>query len=204
MTNPHTERMTLADKVTAVRMVLAPCFFIVYILHIIVPFWVSTASPWTVPVLWALFFITETTDLIDGKVARRRNEVSDFGKLFDPFADTLVWITFFLCFVADRILPVIPFLVILYREFGIIFLRNLMLKKGIAMGARRGGKIKAFGYMFTGIAALLASSVQRLGIEGPYFSTLRTAALALFIVSVLISLISFADYVSVYKQASEH
>lgn len=202
MTNPHTECMTLADKVTAVRLVLAPCFFIVYISHIIVPFWVPAASPWTVPVLWGLFFIIEITDLIDGKVARRRNEVSDFGKLFDPFADTLVWITFFLCFVADRILPVIFFLVIIYREFGIIFLRNLMLKKGIAMGARKGGKIKAFGYMFTGIAALLASSVRRLGIEGSYFDTLRTAALALSIISVLISLVSFADYVSVYKQAA--
>ncbi|MDR1430108.1 MAG: CDP-alcohol phosphatidyltransferase family protein [Spirochaetaceae bacterium] len=194
--------MTLADKVTAVRLFFAPCFFIIYIFHIIMPFWVPEVSPWTVPVLWILFFVTEITDLIDGKIARRRNEVSDFGKLFDPFADTLVWITFFLCFVADRILPVIPFLVILYREFGIIFLRNLMLKKGIAMGARKGGKIKAFGYMFTGVAALLASSVRRMGIEGPYFGAFRTAAWALFIISVLISLISFADYVSVYKRAS--
>ncbi|MFP3041332.1 CDP-diacylglycerol--glycerol-3-phosphate 3-phosphatidyltransferase [Treponema primitia] len=195
--------MTLADKVTASRLVFAPCFFIVYLLHIIAPFWVSITASWTVPVLWILFFITEITDLIDGKIARSRKEVSDFGKLFDPFADTLVWITFFLCFVADRILPVIPFLVILYREFGILFLRNLMLKKGIAMGARRGGKIKAFAYMFTGIAALLASSVQRLGIGGSYFGILRIAALTLFIISVLISLISFADYISVYKQAGK-
>jgi CDP-diacylglycerol--glycerol-3-phosphate 3-phosphatidyltransferase len=195
--------MTLADKVTAIRLVFAPCFFIVYLLHIVAPFWVPITAPWTVPVLWILFFITEITDLIDGKIARSRKEVSDFGKLFDPFADTLVWITFFLCFVVDRILPVIPFLVILYREFGILFLRNLMLKMGIAMGARRGGKIKAFAYMFTGIAALLASSVQRLGIGGPYFGILRTAALAFFIISVLISLISFADYVSVYKQAGK-
>jgi CDP-diacylglycerol--glycerol-3-phosphate 3-phosphatidyltransferase len=195
--------MTLADKVTALRLVFAPCFFIVYIFHIVVPFLVPAAAPWTVPVLWALFFITEITDLIDGKVARSRKEVSDFGKLFDPFADTLVWLTFFLCFVADRILPVIPFLVILYREFGILFVRNLMLKKGVAMGARKGGKIKAFGYMFTGIAALLASSVRRLGIDGPYFAIFRIAALALFIISVLISLISFADYISVYKQAGK-
>ncbi|GHT84788.1 CDP-diacylglycerol--glycerol-3-phosphate 3-phosphatidyltransferase [Spirochaetia bacterium] len=202
----HTTPMTLADKITASRLIFAPCFFIVYILHIIVPsaigpLLVPAAAPWTVPVLWALFFITELTDLVDGKIARSRKEVSDFGKLFDPFADTLVWLTFFLCFVADRILPVIPFLVILYREFGILFVRNLMLKKGIAMGARKGGKIKAFGYMVTGIAALLASSVQRLGIEGPYFDVFRIAALAFFIVSVIISLISFADYISVYKQA---
>jgi CDP-diacylglycerol--glycerol-3-phosphate 3-phosphatidyltransferase len=188
----HTGPMTLADKVTASRLVFAPCFFVVYLF---------TEAPWTVPALWALFFITELTDLIDGKIARNRNETSDFGKLFDPFADTLVWLSFFLCFVADRILPAILFLIILYREFAILFLRNLMLRKGIAMGARRGGKIKAFAYMFTGIAALLASSVRRLGIEGAIFGIFRAAALGFFALSALISLLAFADYVSVYKQA---
>jgi CDP-diacylglycerol--glycerol-3-phosphate 3-phosphatidyltransferase len=185
--------MTLADKVTASRLVFAPCFFAVYLLE---------RAVWTVPALWALFFIIEITDLIDGKVARSRKEVSDFGKLFDPFADTLVWLTFFLCFVADRILPVIPFLIILYREFGILFLRNLMLHKGIAMGARRGGKIKAFAYMFTGISSLLASSVQRLGIEGSFFGVFHLAALGFFGLAILIALISFADYVFVYRKAS--
>jgi CDP-diacylglycerol--glycerol-3-phosphate 3-phosphatidyltransferase len=195
--------MYLADKVTALRLVFAPLFFIVYLLPIIAPFWFPQTASWTVPVLWVLFFITEITDLIDGKVARGRNEVSDFGKLFDPFADTLAWLTFFLCFVADGILPVFFFMVILYREFGILFIRNLMLKKGIAMGARKGGKIKAFGYMFTGISALLASSVQRLGIEGPFFTIFRTAGFVLFILSTLISLVSFADYVFVYKQTDK-
>jgi CDP-diacylglycerol--glycerol-3-phosphate 3-phosphatidyltransferase len=187
--------MTLADKVTALRLFFAPCFLIIYLLQA-----GSLTGPWTVPVLWVLFSITEITDSIDGKVARSRKEVSDFGKLFDPFADTLVWLTFFFCFVADRLLPVIPFLLILYREFGILFVRNLMLKKGVAMGARKGGKIKAFGYMFTGIAALLASSVQRLGIEGPYFGIFRTAALAVFCISIVIALVSFVDYLGVYRK----
>jgi CDP-diacylglycerol--glycerol-3-phosphate 3-phosphatidyltransferase len=186
--------MTLADKVTASRLVFAPSFFVVYFF---------SRVPWTVPVLWALFFITEITDLIDGKVARKRREVSDFGKLFDPFADTLVWLTFFLCFVADRILPAILFLIILYREFAILFLRNLMLRKGIAMGARRGGKIKAFAYMFTGIASLLVSSVLRLEIEGPFLRIFRIAALVFFGLSALVSLLSFADYMSVYKKAGD-
>jgi CDP-diacylglycerol--glycerol-3-phosphate 3-phosphatidyltransferase len=187
--------MTLADKVTALRLVLAPCFFIVYILPV--------GGHWIVPVLWALFFITEITDLIDGKVARSRKEVSGFGKLFDPFADTLVWLTFFLCFVADRILPVILFLIILYREFGILFLRNLMLQKGVAMGARKGGKIKAFAYMFTGIAALLASSVRRLwGIESPYFGIFRIAAWVFLGISVVISVVSFLDYLGVYRKTA--
>ena len=184
--------MTLADKVTASRLVLAPCFFAVYLFN---------GAPWTVPALWALFCVTELTDLIDGMVARSRKEVSDWGKLFDPFADTLVWLTFFLCFVVDRILPALPFLIILYREFAILFLRNLMLRKGVAMGARRGGKIKAFAYMFTGAAALLASSVRRLGIEGSLFGIFRVAALGIFVLCFLVSLLSFADYVSVYRQA---
>jgi CDP-diacylglycerol--glycerol-3-phosphate 3-phosphatidyltransferase len=183
--------MTLADKMTASRLVFAPCFFGIYLF---------ARAPWTVPALWALFCITEITDYLDGKVARSRNEVSDFGKLFDPLADTLTWITFFFCFVMDGILPTLPFLVILYREFGILFLRNLMLRKGIAMGARRGGKIKAFAYMVAGIAALLVSSLGRLGIEGVFSDILNIAALGSFVISALISLLSFADYVAVYKK----
>jgi CDP-diacylglycerol--glycerol-3-phosphate 3-phosphatidyltransferase len=190
----HTCIMTLADKVTASRLVFAPCFFGIYLF---------ARAPWTVPALWALFFITEITDLIDGKIARSRKEVSDFGKLFDPLADTLTWITFFFCFVTDRILPALPFLIILYREFGILFLRNLMLRKGTAMGARRGGKIKAFAYMFTGIASLLVSSLGRLGIEVPFFGVLRAAALGFFVLSALISLVSFVDYVVVYKKTGD-
>ncbi|AEF84462.1 CDP-diacylglycerol--glycerol-3-phosphate 3-phosphatidyltransferase [Treponema primitia ZAS-2] len=193
--------MYLADKVTASRLVFSPLFFLVYHLHNIAPFWFPAPAPWTVPALWILFFVTEITDLIDGKVARSRKEVSDFGKLFDPFADTLAWITFFLCFVADGILPAALFVVILYREFGILFLRNLMLKKGIAMGARKGGKIKAFGYMFTGIASLLASSAGRLGLEPRFFDLFCRVALAFFVLSVVISLVSFADYLRVYRAA---
>jgi CDP-diacylglycerol--glycerol-3-phosphate 3-phosphatidyltransferase len=53
--------------------------------------------------------------------------------------------------------------------------------------------------MFTGITALLASSVQRLGLEGPLFGIFRSAALAFFVLSVLVSLLSFADYLKVYR-----
>jgi len=101
--------MTVADKVTSIRLILAPFFFVVYLL----PRWFSIGASWTVPVLWILFIIAELTDLVDGKVARSRNEVSDFGKLFDPFADTLVRITYFLCFVVDNILPALLLMIIL-------------------------------------------------------------------------------------------
>jgi len=192
--------MTSADKITSIRLVLAPIFFIVYFL----PHWFPTlGSFWTVPVLWVFFIIAELTDLFDGLVARSRNEVSDFGKLFDPFSDTLVRITYFLCFVVDGILPAILLMIVLYREFGILFLRTLMMKLGIAMGARSGGKIKAVTYMIAGVLALIASTIQRLSLGSSLFSSIRVAAVVVFTISVIISLSSFADYYRVYKNAKK-
>jgi len=191
--------MTVADKVTSIRLVLAPVFFLVYLL----PTWVSMVSSWTVPVLWCLFVLAEITDLADGILARNRNEVSDFGKLYDPFSDTLVRITYFLCFVVDGILPVFLLLVVLYREFGILFLRTLMMKKGITLGARSGGKIKAVAYMVTGVFALIASSILRLGFDPGVYLIFKNVATVAFIISVFLSLMSFGDYYKVYKQSKE-
>jgi CDP-diacylglycerol--glycerol-3-phosphate 3-phosphatidyltransferase len=187
--------MTTADKVTALRLVLAPFFFIVFFL----PTWLPIGASWTVFGLWALFIVSEITDMLDGRIARSRNEVSEFGKLFDPFSDTLVRITYFLCFVAEGILPVFLFAVVLYREFGILFLRTLMMKRGIAMGARSGGKIKAVMYMIAGAVALAAASVQRLGMDGSLYQIFRWSAIAVFAVSVVLALTSFIDYYRVFK-----
>jgi CDP-diacylglycerol--glycerol-3-phosphate 3-phosphatidyltransferase len=193
--------MTLADKITSLRLFLAPVFFVVYLLPEFFPPLAGGFSVWTVPVLWALFLVSEATDLIDGRIARKRNEVSDFGKLFDPFADVLVRITYFLCFVVTGIFPVILLLVILYREFGILFLRILMMKKGIAMGARKGGKIKALTYMLAGAVALLAVSFRRFGFDGKVYVYLCNTAVVIFFLSVLISVLSFADYLLVYRRS---
>lgn len=187
--------MTSADKVTSIRLVLAPFFFVFYF----VPSWFGVSGTWTVPVLWALFAASEATDLLDGRIARSRNQVSDFGKLFDPFADTLVRITYFLCFVVDGILPAFLLAIVLYREFGILFMRALLMGRGIALGARSGGKAKAVAYMVAGIAALAASSFERLGLVGELFSYTRMAAIGLFALSVVLSLTSFGDYVRVFR-----
>jgi CDP-diacylglycerol--glycerol-3-phosphate 3-phosphatidyltransferase len=195
--------MTLADKLTATRIILAPLFFIVYLLPSLFPSWFVQGSGWTVPLLWALFVISEITDMFDGMIARKRKEVSDFGKLFDPFADTLVQLTYFLCFVIDRIFPAILFLVVLYREFCILFIRNLMLKKGIAMGARMGGKIKTVTYIIAGALALLSVSVQRLGLWEFLHPFFKTGALVVFLISVIFSVLSFFDYLSVYRAAGK-
>ena len=207
--------MTLADKVTSTRLVLAPVFYVIYLLPRFFPAVFSappasaegaflfTGASWTVPVLWALFLVSEISDMLDGMIARKRGEVSDFGKLYDPFADTLTQITYFSCFVIDGILPPILFLAVIYREFSILLLRNLMLKKGITLGARMSGKIKTVTYIMAAGLALLVSSFVRLGIND-FYREITIAAVVVFFISVIFAIISFFDYLSVYRKASNN
>ena len=198
--------MTLADKVTSVRLILAPAFFVVYLLpgvissFLALPAGLPVGAAWSVPVLWVIFVVSEITDMLDGLIARKRAEVSDFGKLFDPFADTLTQISYFLCFVIDGILPPLLFLAVLYREFSMLFVRNLMLRKGIAQGARLGGKIKTVTYILAGGLALLASSLARLGLGGELFGYVVLAARAVFGFSVIMAIVSFLDYIRLYRK----
>ena len=194
--------MTLADKITFLRIILSPVFFIVFFLPSFYPAWFSGGSGWTVPVLWVIFLVCGLSDMFDGMVARLRNESSDFGRLFDPFADTIMQITFFLCYVLDGIFPAALLLLIIYREFGILFMRNLMLRKGIAMGARMGGKIKTVTYIIAGSTALLTVSLKRLALFNFLHPFVRMAAIVLFLISVVFSIISFLDYLSVYRKSN--
>jgi CDP-diacylglycerol--glycerol-3-phosphate 3-phosphatidyltransferase len=210
----HTATMKAADKITTVRIILAPVFFVVYHFN---KFFPALPKPsgflrwWQIPALWAVFIVAELTDMIDGKTARKRGEASDFGKFYDPFADTIFQITLFFCFVWDQILPMIPFLLVLYREFAILFVRNLMQKKGISMGARMGGKIKTVVYISTGILALLVFDLRLLApsftgsrLFDPHdqlFFFLSVPAVVVFWIAVLLSLLSFFDYVRVYRRS---
>ena len=181
-------------------MILAPVFFIVYLLPNFFPSWFVNGAAWTVPVLWLIFVVSQVTDLLDGMAARKRNEISDYGKLFDPFADTIMQITCFLCFVVDGIFPVILFLLVIYREFGILFIRNVMLKNGIVVGARMGGKIKTVTYIIAGGAALAAVSLERLSVFEFLFPFFRIGALVIFIISVIFSIGSFIDYILIFRK----
>jgi len=197
--------MNLANKLSFFRIVLAPAFFVFYLLPHFFPSLFVNGTAWTVPILWGISIVSEITDYFDGFAARKLNLTSDFGKLLDPFADTLTQITFFLCFIIDGtfpggILPVILFLLVVYREFAILFLRNLMLKKGIAMGARIGGKIKTVVFIIALAVALIASSLERLNILKSILPFVRIGALVIFVISVVIAIVSFIDYLLIYQK----
>ncbi|MCL2127563.1 MAG: CDP-diacylglycerol--glycerol-3-phosphate 3-phosphatidyltransferase [Treponema sp.] len=195
--------MTLPDRLTFIRVILTPVFFVVYMLPVLFPEQLAGSAVWAVPALWLIFIVSELTDLFDGIAARRLGLTSDFGKLFDPFADTLMQITCFFCFVIDGIFPAVLFLLVLYREFSILFIRNLMLKKGVAMGARIGGKIKTVTHIAAAAIALLYASLSRLGVFSGMQPFVKISAIAVFGVSVLFSVLSFMDYLTVYLNAGK-
>jgi CDP-diacylglycerol---glycerol-3-phosphate 3-phosphatidyltransferase len=189
--------MTTADKLTASRLVLAPVFFIAYrIFDCLGPI------PY-IAVLWALFLVIEVSDLFDGLAARREGNVSDFGKLFDPYADVFARLTYFVCFVLGGLMPAWAFILILYRELSINFMRMLLAQRGIAMGARKGGKLKSATYMVAGSVSLLYVSLSKLGLLQQFLPPLFDVMYALYSLAALLAVVSFIDYFVQYRKLTE-
>jgi CDP-diacylglycerol--glycerol-3-phosphate 3-phosphatidyltransferase len=189
--------MNLADRLTSLRLVLAPFFFIVFM-------WGSSffgmSGILSAVVLCVLFVLVELSDLFDGMAARHNGTVSAFGKLFDPFADVFARITYFVCFASAGIMPVWILLIILYREFSQLFLRMLLAERGIAMGARPGGKIKAVFYMLAGAASLILWSLPRLGLFPGAVGGLSVAVFVLYVAAAVLAVGSFIDYILQFRK----
>lgn len=91
---------------------------------------------------WLMFFVVGMTDVLDGRIARKRNQISAFGTLLDPIADKAFIAT---ALIGLSLLDKMPWwvtIVILTREIGITLLRFAVIKKGI-IAASKGGKIKS-------------------------------------------------------------
>ena len=182
--------MNLPNKLTVFRILITPLFLLIFFL----PDWVRG---WTLSftlILWLLYVLIELSDVLDGHIARRRGLVTDLGKVLDPFADVLSRITYFICFSAAGVMPVLILAVLLYREFSITFLRMVMIRKGVAMAASIWGKLKAVTYALAGIVGLISVSVSRLEILSQYHEMIHTAALTIFILAAVASVASFITY----------
>lgn len=121
------------NTLTAMRLPLAPVAVACLV-------WGTT---WGVLAAAVLALILEITDLADGWIARRYDVVSDFGKLFDPYADALARFTLFLGLLAIGEASLWMILVIFYRDSSIAFLRAVAANQQIVIPARTSGKIKA-------------------------------------------------------------
>lgn len=180
--------MKIADIFTLIRIVLAPVFLIVYF----IPEWFGFGNVLSVWILLPLIIFAEFTDFLDGYFARKTNQVSDFGKLFDPFADVFLHLTVFFCYTLSGYISPFIMLLFAYREFGMLFVRLLAAKKGVAIGARKGGKFKTVLYVIAGFFSLFLECAKRLGFSLP--ENLMYIGYIFYIMGLIASYVSFIDY----------
>jgi CDP-diacylglycerol--glycerol-3-phosphate 3-phosphatidyltransferase len=149
--------MNLANMITMGRVLLSPVFIVLFFSAD-----AATGDKMVLTVLlWVVFFLIELSDIADGMVARSLSMVTDTGRLLDPFADSLSRLSYFMCFMMVGIMPLWVFVIVLYRDLWLGFLRLLQMKKGITMGSRLSGKIKAWIYALAGIYGLFVFSEKK-------------------------------------------
>ena len=201
--------MIISNKFTLSRIILAPIIFIIY--NIPVWFGLENGSPAAIAsicIAIPLLAFAELTDYFDGHYARKLNDVSDFGKMFDPFADVFLHLSMFTCFVFSGYMPVVCYVLILYREFSQNFLRMVAAKQGTAIAARKGGKIKTVVYVASCFAALIQEALVRTELASIWnldMKLLLHIGQAFFVVCVILAYVSFIDYLknfgSILKKA---
>ena len=140
--------MTTATKITLLRVVMIPAYMLFMYLSCGLP------NGWMYAGL-AVFILASITDYIDGQIARRCNQVSDFGKFLDPLADKLLTIAAMTMFCQWGKFPAWTLMIVLTREFAVSGLRMVAGPKGKVIAAGKSGKFKTASSMI-GLCALMA------------------------------------------------
>jgi len=140
--------MTTASKITLIRVAFIPVYMVLMYL--------SGGEPngW----MWAslaVFIIASLTDFIDGHIARKYNQVSDFGKFLDPLADKLLVIAAMTMFCQWGQIPAWALMLVLTREFAVTGLRLVAVGKGKVIAAGWSGKVKTASTM-VGLCVMMA------------------------------------------------
>jgi len=130
--------MNTANKLTMIRVILIPAFLTV----LYIGFEGSNIAA------MALFIVAGLTDIADGYIARRRNQVTDFGKFMDPLADKILVLAAMLWFLERGLIPAWVVLIVVVREFMVTALRLIAVDNGRVIAAAISGKIKTVVTMF--------------------------------------------------------
>ena len=141
--------MTTASKITLVRVAFIPLFMVFMYLS------KGVANSWQLWVSLAIFMIVSLTDYIDGYIARKYNQVSDFGKFLDPLADKLLVIAAMTMFCEWGVFPAWALMIVLTREFAVSGLRMVAGPKGSVIAAGKSGKFKTASTMI-GLCVMMA------------------------------------------------
>ncbi|QFI14815.1 CDP-diacylglycerol--glycerol-3-phosphate 3-phosphatidyltransferase [Borrelia sp. CA_690] len=190
------------NKITLARIVLSFIILILFFLeNIFFPYLFFG-------IIWVLIIFNEFTDFIDGYIARKYGLVSNVGKVLDPYADVLQHLTYFVFFFYKGITPYYFFVIFIYREISIGFVRNLIIQFDIVQQANFLGKLKSLLYAVCTFASLLFYTLNQLNFTEPiqdFISYILNFKFKfLFIIqttyacAAFFAILSFLDYVLVF------
>lgn len=168
--------MNLPNKLTIVRVCMIP-FFVFFMMTD----YLGAASKW---IALAIFVIASLTDWLDGKIARKYNLVTNFGKFMDPLADKLLVCSALICFVELGYLPAWMIIIIISREFIISGFRLIAADNGIVIAASYWGKFKTVFQML--MIILLIADLP--------FMWMDTAELVVIYIALILTVVSLIDY----------
>ena len=169
--------MNLPNKLTVLRVIMVP-FFVFFMLTD----FAGDAGKW---IALVLFCLASLTDMLDGKIARARNLVTNFGKFMDPLADKLLVCSAMICLIPAGKLPAWVVIVIIAREFIISGFRLVSADSGIVIAASYWGKFKTVSQMFM-VIVLIADL-------GGVFDTVGTV---LIWIALILTVVSLIDYIA--------
>ena len=165
--------MNLPNKLTMFRVILIP-FFVVFLLVDI-----TSVDKW---IALAIFIVASLTDLLDGKIARKYNLVTNFGKFMDPLADKLLVCSALICLVALERIPAWMVIVIIAREFIISGFRLVASDNGVVIAASYWGKFKTT-FQIIMICLMIAD-----------LEDLQLLTMIVTWVAVILTVVSLVDY----------
>lgn len=131
--------MNTANRLTVSRIILT-FVFVIFLPYYEKKWWISVTS-------LLIFSFAAFTDFFDGRIAQKKNMVTDFGRLMDPIADKILVLSAFAVFLQIKLIEAWMFVIILSREILITSLRLFALNKGKVLSASRAGKHKTFSQM---------------------------------------------------------
>lgn len=167
--------MNLPNKLTMMRVILIP-FFVFFMLTDFVPYSGLIAL--------AIFIVASITDFLDGRIARKYNLITNFGKFMDPLADKLLVCSAMICLIPIGLLPAWIVIIIIAREFVISGFRLIASDNGIVIAASWWGKWKTVCQMFMVIVLILEI----------YFPVLYYPGLVLTYAALVLTIVSLIDY----------
>jgi len=187
--------MNLPNKLTMFRVILVP--FFVFFLQ------ASENYEWFKWIALGIFIIASLTDLLDGKIARKYNLVTTFGKFMDPLADKLLVCSALIALIPLEVIPAWATVLIIAREFIISGFRLVAAEKGVVIAASYWGKVKTTVQMVmvcVMIGIVNGHGFMKDGVEffdnftAGLYMLLERLALILLILAVALTIISLVDY----------